>query len=169
MNVSARPAVVLRPMLPSDGRILAALFRAAIMDLAADDYDEAQRNAWASRADDEAAFARKRTAQLTLVATVAGEVAGFASLEGGNHLDMLFVAPDHARQGVGTALVDALVKLAAARGAAKLTVDASDTARDLFAKAGFTAVTRNTVPMAGEWLGNTTMERRLEPAPKGRP
>lgn len=156
----AAPAVALRPMLPADGPVLASLFRAAVAVLAADDYDEGQLDAWASAADDEGAFARKRAAELTLVASIAGEVAGFASLEGGR-IATLYVAPDRARQGVATALVDALVRLAAARGAPKLTVDASDTARDLFAKLGFVGVTRNTVPVAGEWLGNTTMERKL--------
>ena len=157
----AAPPGALRPLLPADAPVLAALFRAAVSELAADDYGADQLDAWASAAEDEVAFARELAACLTLVALVSGEVAGFASLKGQDRIDKLYVAPDRARQGVATALVDALVRLAAARGAARLTVDASDTAQPLFAKLGFAAVTRNTVPVAGEWLGNTTMERKL--------
>ena len=52
---------------------------------------------------------------------------------------MLYVHPAVAGQGVGAMLVDALEKLAAARGAAKLTVDASDTALAFFQKRGYVA------------------------------
>ena len=46
-------AVALRPYLPADARRCAEIFRLSIEELAADDYDEQQREAWASRADDE--------------------------------------------------------------------------------------------------------------------
>jgi len=58
-------------------------------------------------------------------------------------------------------LVDALEKLAGARGAAKLTVDASDNARDFFAKRGYAPQQRNTVLRGDEWLANTTMQKAL--------
>ena len=61
-------------------------------------------------------------------------------------------------------LCDALEKLAAARGAKELSVDASDTARGFFEKRGFVAKTRNTVSLAGEWLANTTMVKPLAAA-----
>ena len=151
----------LRPMLPTDGPVLAALFRDSIEILAADDYDAAQRDAWASAADDQVAFAARLAGQLTLVAVEHGEPIGFASLKGADHVDMLFVAPDHARQGVATLLLDALLRLAGARGASTLTVDASDTARDLFAARGFVAVSRRTVPRGEVWLGQTQMKLTL--------
>jgi len=46
-------AVSLRPYLAADARRCAEIFRSSINELAADDYDEGQREAWASRADDE--------------------------------------------------------------------------------------------------------------------
>jgi putative acetyltransferase len=58
-------------------------------------------------------------------------------------------------------LVDALEKLAGARGAKTLTVDASDTAEPLFTKRGYVAMQRNTVTLNGEWLANTTMQKSL--------
>ena len=93
--------------------------------------------------------------------TLAGAPVGFASLKGSDHLDMLYVHPAATRQGVATLLCDALEKLAAARGAKRLTTDASDTARDFFEARGFVAQRRNTVPRGDEWLGNTSMEKTL--------
>jgi putative acetyltransferase len=74
---------------------------------------------------------------------------------------MLFVHPSVAGQGVASMLVDALEKLAGARGAKTLTVDASDTAEPLFRKRGYTPKQRNTVSLNGEWLANTTMQKAL--------
>jgi putative acetyltransferase len=71
------------------------------------------------------------------------------------------VHPVAARQGVGNMLIDALEKLAGARGAAKLVVDASDTARGFFDKRGYVAQQRNSISVGDEWLANTTMHKQL--------
>jgi putative acetyltransferase len=159
----------LRPFLPTDAAPLAALFRASIDELAAEDYDVDQREAWASAADDEAAFAAKLAGELTIVALVEGEIAGFASLKDNALFDMLYVRPDLAGQGVGATLADAIEKLAGGRGAKTLTVEAADSARDFFAHRGYVPTSRNTVTVGGEWLGNTTMTKELAPPAAGRP
>jgi putative acetyltransferase len=151
----------LRPFLPSDAATLAALFRASVDELAAEDYSDDQRNAWASAADDEEAFAAKLAGGLTIVALVGGEIAGFATLKDNTLVDMLYVRPDLSGQGVGASLADAIERIAGARGAKKLTVEASDTARDFFARRGYVAQSRNTITVGGEWLGNTTMAKDL--------
>jgi putative acetyltransferase len=163
-------AVSLRPYLPADAKRCAEIFRSSINELAADDYDEEQREAWASRADDEQAFSVRLTGALTLLAMIDGAVAGFASLKGADVIDMLFVDPEFARQGAGRALVEAFTKLAQARGAKRLTVDVSDTARSLFERQGFTAERRNLVSIGDQWLANTTMAKILagDPTPPTR-
>lgn len=157
----ALPKPALRPMLAEDAPMLAAIFAASIEGLTGDDYSEAQQEAWAQAADDEAAFGKRLAGQLTLIATIQSSPVGFASLKGADHIDMLYVHPSVAGQGVATMLVDALEKLAGARGARILTVDASDTAEPLFRKRGYTAKQRNTVSLNGEWLANTTMQKAL--------
>ncbi len=161
MTPRALPQLALRPMLPTDVPLLAEIFRAAIEELTIDDYSEAQQEAWASAADDEEEFGAKLAGELTLVATFAGAAVGFASLAGNTRIDMLYVHPAAAGQGAGAMLADALEKLAAARGADELTVDASDAARSFFEKRGFKAQSRNTVTVGGEWLANTTMTKPL--------
>ena len=159
----ALPKPALRPYLPADTPALAEIFRASIEDLTGDDYSEAQQAAWMATADDENAFGARLAQSLTLVATLAGSPVGFASLKGADHIDMLYVHPAAAGQGVAALLADALEKLAGARGAKRLTVDASDTARSFFEKGGYEAQRRGTVSLGGEWLGNTAMEKRLAP------
>jgi putative acetyltransferase len=150
----------LRPFLPADLPRLAAIFRAGIEELTGEDYNEAQQAAWAALADEDA-FAERLASDLTLVALLNGELAGFASLRGEDHIGMLYVDPPAVGQGVATTLCDALEKLAGARGATKLGVDASDTARGFFEKRGYQPLHRKTVHCFGEWLGNTSMEKRL--------
>lgn len=163
MSGVANPKIALRPYLPIDAPILAAIFRASVEELTGDDYDEEQQEAWASFADDEDDFAARLGERLTLIATLEKSPVGFIALEGNDKLDMLYVHPVAAGQGVGKTLVDAIEKLAGARGAAKLTVEASDTAQPFFQHRGFVAQQRNTVMREGVWLPNTTMEKKLAP------
>ncbi len=163
-------SVSLRPYVPADARRCADIFRASIEELAADDYSADQREAWASGADDEDAFAARLAGALTLIAVIDGAAAGFACLKGGDVIDMLYVSPEFARRGGGSTLIDALTKLAAARGAKRLTADASEVAKPLFERFGFQAQKRNLVRVGDEWFANTTMTKSLgaEPAPQTR-
>jgi putative acetyltransferase len=156
----AHPQFALRPFLIEDTPLLAEIFRASIEDLTADDYSEGARRAWASAAEDEEAFAKRLGDQLTLIVTMNSSPVGFASLANNEIIDLVYVHPAVAGQGAGTMLVDALEKLAAARGAKCLIAEVSDTAQDFFKKRGFTATQRNTVLRGGEWLANTTMEKQ---------
>jgi putative acetyltransferase len=165
MGAEAMSAVALRPYVPPDAKRCAEIFRSSIEELAAEDYDADQREAWASRADDEAAFGARLAGALTLLATINGRIAGFASLKDGEEIDMLFVDPEFARRGVGRALVDALTRLAQARGAKRLTTEASEVAKPLFERLGFTAQKRNLVRVGDQWLANTTMTKTLGPDP----
>jgi putative acetyltransferase len=155
------PNYALRPLLAEDVPVLAAILAASIEELTGDDYNEAQQEAWASVADEEDQFGKRLASELTLVATLQNSPVGFAALKGADHIDMLYVHPGAAGQGVGSMLTDALEKLAGGRGAKSLTVDASDNAQEFFAKRGYVAKQRNTVTVNGEWLANTTMQKTL--------
>ncbi len=163
----SQPSVGLRPYLPADAAVLAAIFVESIEGLTGDDYSEAQQQAWSSAADDEVHFGAELGKQLTLVATIEASPVGFASLKGADHIEMLYVHPTAAGQGVASALCDALERLAAARGAARLTVDASDTAQPFFRKRGYADQQRSTVNVGDEWLTRTRMHKTLTPAAKG--
>ncbi len=158
-------AISLRPMLPADVPVLAAIFQASIEELATDDYDEAQRAAWAAAADDEGRFGAALAANVTLVAMLRGAPVGFVSLKGRDRIEQLYVYPRAARQGVAGALLDAVEKLAAGRGTPRLEVDASDVARPFFEARGFEALHRQTTMLGDVWFGNTRMRKILSKPP----
>ncbi|HTV31667.1 MAG TPA: GNAT family N-acetyltransferase [Methylocella sp.] len=163
MSASAFPQPALRPYLSSDLASLYEIRLAAIDELTVEDYDEAQREAWLSRCADEEALGQTLERELTLIALIEGSPVGFISLKNGQLIDQLYVEPAVARRGVASALLDAIEKLSAARGAAALLVDASDTAKPFFDARGFSAVHRNTIEIDGIWLGNTHMSKTLPP------
>ena len=161
MMAQALPKPALRPFLAADAPMLAAIFTASVQELTGDDYSEAQQEAWAAVAEDEQSFGKKLSGELTLIATMQNAPVGFAALKGIDHIDMLYVHPSVAGQGVGAMLCDALEKLAGARGAKNLSVDASDNALDFFKKRGYVAQQRNSGTVNGEGLANTTMRKTL--------
>ena len=157
----------LRPFVAGDIMALRDLFAASIEELCQEDYDEDQRAAWAGEAGDAAEFARRLTMATTLVVMAGGEHAGFASLKDNSVIDLLYVHPYHAGEGIGTALADALEKLAASRGADAVTVDASETSVMFFEGRGYEPQRRNSVPREDVWLTTTTMKKLLK-APAGK-
>jgi putative acetyltransferase len=161
MNAQANPQLALRPMLPNEAPLLAEIFRASILELTGDDYTEQQQAAWAAAADDEAAFAKRLGGEVTIVATMGGAPVGFATLETNDKIGFFYVHPAAVERGVGAMLADALEKLAGARGAEALNVDASETAYEFFSKRGYVPQQRNTVRRGDEWLANTTMRKPL--------
>jgi putative acetyltransferase len=159
----------------ADTMALRDLFAQSIEVLTAEDYTDEQRLAWMATAEDAEAFAEKLESMLTLVVEIDGNQAGFGALRDNSVVEMLYVHPHHAGEGIGTALMDAFERLAAARGTREITLDASETAAPFFAERGYVAMRRNLVPIDGEWLANTTMTKTLaapspgdEVAPKSR-
>ena len=151
----------LRPFLKEDVEQLAEIMCASIEELTQEDYDEDQRLAWISVLEDGDAFIKRLSEQLTILAIVEGEPVGFGSLRGKDELDLLYVHPDVVRNGVGSMLVDALEKLAGARGATAMLTNSSETARPFFEKRGYLAQSRNTTNIGDEWLVNIAMRKEL--------
>lgn len=154
----------LRPFLPADTERLQDLFAQSIEELTQDDYDADQRLAWIERGADAAAFAKRLSQAVTLLVEVDGDIMGFASLKDNREIEMLFVHPFFVGEGVATTLLDALERIAKARGAKELSADVSDTAHDFFMSRGWTPVTRNNIPVDDVWLANTTMKKSFEAA-----
>jgi putative acetyltransferase len=150
-----------RPFLPRDTPHLRELFAQSIDELCAEDYDDDQRLAWISRAEDSAAFSKRLAAMVTLVIQVDSDYAGFASLKDNTVIDMLYVSPHYAGEGIGATLVETLERLAAGRGAKDITVASSETAVMFFEARGYVASSRNLVPIDDQWLSNTTLIKKL--------
>ena len=154
----------LRPAQPKDFADLAILFQASIEELSAASYSEQQRDLWAGRAEDQAAWAKHLGGCLTLIAEEDGEPVGFAAMRDNTTLEHVHVHPDMAFMGVGRQLVDALERLAAARGTKMLATAATDNALPFFEKLGFVAVRRSSLSFGDEWLPAMVMQKPLSPS-----
>ena len=163
MSLIPPNGVSLRPYLPSDLPQLHALIQASIYDIACEDYSVEQCAAWVEAIGDEAEIAKKLESCVTLLAIHNDEPCGFIALKDNTQIDMIYTAPQFAGKGVATFLCGAIELLAAGRKSSKLMVDASDTALQLFTALNYQPVRRNTVTLNGHWLGNTTMQKDLNP------
>jgi putative acetyltransferase len=155
MMAVAHPKLALRPFLPADAPCYARFSGIAPKLTAA----TTETNGSLGVCGDDVGVSQSFRATALLQRWKAHDQ--FASLEGKDKIDMLYVHPAATGQGVGAMLVDALEKLAGARGTERLTVDASDSARGFFEKRGYVAQQRNTVSVGDEWLANTTLQKQL--------
>ena len=143
----------IQPYQESDFTALCAIFRRAVTEIASRDYSPPQVAAWAQV--DEARWRQKMASSRVRVATIDHHPVGFIAAVGG-YIDLLFVSPDAARQGVASAL---LHEFANTGGGERLTVDASITAKPFFAAHGFRVVAEQRVEARGEWFTNYRMAR----------
>lgn len=156
------PIVRIRPFRTGDAPALRAVFHASVHGLACHCYTPEQRGAWAPSEHDAAQWAARMQANQPFVAEGdGGAIAGFADLQPGGYIDMFFVAPAFARQGVGHALMAHIHAQAAQQGLARLWADVSLAAEPFFAARGFAVETRQAVERAGVVLHNARMGKAL--------
>ena len=158
-------AVAVRPFRAADARAVADLFVATVRSVNARDYDAAQVAAWSAGGTDPARWVRTFAGRAAFVAEVGDDVAGFADVTADGLFDHLFVSPDHQREGVGTALAEAVEAAARASGCAQVRAEASITARPFFLARGYRVVTAQDKPAHGLIYRNYWMVKDL---PSGR-
>ena len=148
---------MIRAYCERDAAALAQLFYESVHAVAAADYTPAQLAAWVAAPPKVEGWAASFEGRCCLVAELEGEIVGFADmdLESG-YLDRLYVHKDYQRQGIATALCDALEALAAGM---RLTVAASLTARPFFEQRGWQVVKKQALCRDRVWLENFWMEK----------
>ncbi len=152
----------LRPYRAADAAALTDLYVRSVLHYGPRAYAPEQVDAWAATADIARTTARCRDGRVVVVAQdEAGTVLGFADLETDGHLDMLYVAPEAEGKRIGTLLYAAIEARARDLGLHRVFVEASELARPLFERQGFTLLGRNDLVLAGVDIHNYRMEKRL--------
>lgn len=90
-----------------------------------------------------------------------GAAVGFVSIDANGHVDLAYVLPSAARQGVGSALLRAAEAWAAQRGVGELSTEASLAARGFFEAHGWQVVEAQAVERRGITLRRFAMRKRL--------
>jgi len=153
---------------PADAPALAAVRRAAVLDVPPGAFRRADLAAWASLPPLYDLWAMTAGGEAILAAERAGRVVGFAGLRAAE-LTALFVAPRAARRGVGAALIAAVERLARRRGLRRLSVVAAASAVPFYLARGFAGRRRARVPLpGGRSLAAVRLAKRL-PVPGRRP
>lgn len=157
------PAFTLRAYHAQDLQALVELFSAAVHQLGAADYAQTQRQAWAPAHADMPAWQTRLAGLELLIAEDSRQLAGFIGFTCDGHIDLLFTAPQHARQGVATALYAAAQTRMKAAGATAAFTEASLTARPFFARQGFSVEQAQTVARGAVTLQRFAMRKPLRP------
>lgn len=156
--------MLIRPFRPDDAPFLASLFVESVRRIGARDYSPAQVAAWSARRPDPEAFVRRAKASTFLVAVDgSGAVAGYGILKSDGHLDHLYRRADPAGSGAGSALLAALEASARAAAIARLHTEASEAARRLLLRRGWTCDGRNDFAIDGVAIHNFRMSKILAP------
>ena len=148
--------ITLRALLPADVSTLTQLFLETVHAANAAEYTPAHLDAWAPAPPDAAAWTASFRGRHALVAVADGCITGFADMTPDGYLDRLYVSPRHQRQGVATALCNALESLCTAP---VLTTHASLTARDFFLRRGYVLQRMQQVERRGMLLTNCVMQK----------
>lgn len=142
------------------------IFTRAITRAAVADYSPEQVQAWALPGKrDTAEWHIAMFKRNSFVATANGEVVGFSDVDDCGYMDMLFVDPEHQRQGVGRALLEEAERLARGFHARSLSAGVSITARPFFEGQGFIVEQRQELVKQGVKLVNFRMRKTLTEQP----
>lgn len=144
---------------------LQKLFVDTITAICSADYDKQQIEAWASGIDNKQRWDEIMTKQFILVAQSANKIVGFATLDNGNYIDLLYVHKDHQRQGIAQQLLDNIETEARRLKQIFLTSDVSKTAKPFFENKGFKVLTEQTMIRKGINLTNYKMKKNLAECP----
>ena len=165
--------VCVREYAAADAAATLDVFERSVRGLAHGSYSEAQIDAWVgSRTTAEWLAARE--GQIGAVASFGegGPLVGLVALELQDPavgtvalLDLMFVVPEAARQGVASALLEWAMGEARGAGAARMSTFASHTALPYFEARGFVVEEERTVRRGGVELQNYAMSRSLAPLP----
>ena len=157
LSGSLKPNI--RPATTSDAAAVAELFLRAVQHISNRHYSEQEKNAWLQGADDADFWQKHIDGGNVRVATHNGRVLGFIEYQPEqSHLNCLYTDPHHQRQGIATALLNAV--LPSADSGKTITVDASKAALAFFQKQGFVRQHENQIPRNGLVLTNYRMVRQ---------
>ncbi|MDG2527413.1 GNAT family N-acetyltransferase [Caulobacter endophyticus] len=155
--------VFIRPYRTDDAPHMARLYYDAVHGLGRRAYSAAQISAWApAPLQPIDVLNRAADGRMTFVAAdTSDQAVGYVDLEADGHVDHLYCHPDFAGQGVASRLLETVIQRAEEQGLAVLYVEASELARPVFERHGFTVTARRDFEVRGGLIHNYAMRREL--------
>ena len=153
----------IRPFQERDAEALAELFHSSVHQIGRLDYSSAQISVWSPQKPSASRYV-KQTAdgRIFLVAVDENDQPiGYGDLESSGHLDHLYCHPDFIGTGVGKAIYQELERLGKAQGISRIYVEASEAARRLFERQGFSTKQRVEQMIDGVQIHNYEMTKNI--------
>lgn len=153
----------IRAFQAADAAALVELFHASVHQVGALDYSPEQVAAWSPRPADPADFTRRVSDGRDVFVAVneADEPVAFIELEADGHIDCFYCHPDWVGKGVASSLYDHLERVAISRRLDHLYVEASEAARRLFSRKGYSVEHRRDFERNGVPIHNYRMVKSL--------
>lgn len=150
--------MLIRKYLPSDCVYMAEMFYQTVHTVNAKDYTQEQLDVWATGDVDLTEWDKSFSAHDTVVTVIQDRIVGFGDMDQSGYLDRLYVHKDFQRQGIASAICDALEH---GIDAEKITTHASITAKPFFKQRGYKVIRKQQVIRGGISLTNYVMEKMV--------
>ncbi|MBV6477891.1 MAG: putative N-acetyltransferase YafP [Ignavibacteria bacterium] len=151
VNYPLNKKIKIRKAVSADAVKIGHLYRNTIINVNKKDYNERQIEIWISSYNDYVKWKRKIKDQHFYAVERRNKLLGFASVTDAGYIDYMFVHKDFQKQGIASALMDALERKAAKLKLNKLWAIVSKTARPFFKSKGF-KITKRYRKKAGDVL-----------------
>ncbi len=156
---TSMPQIAIRKGEIDDLTELQQIFVDTVSSVCSADYDAEQIKVWTSSVENRKHWEDIMTNQFVLVAQIGNKMVGFASLDKGNYIDLLYVHKDHQNQGIARKLYSNIENAAKQQGQTALESDVSKTAKIFFEKIGFKVINEQIVMRQGVELTNFKMRK----------
>lgn len=158
--------MIVRPYTDRDLSGVLDVFTASVHHSTEGYYDAAQREAWAPRPPDPAAWRKRLRGLQTLIAEEeGGRLIGFVSWEPIGRIALLYTLPVFQRRGVATSLYGAAEASLLALGIREFHTEASSIARGFFESRGFRCEAEQEVRRQGIGLRRFLMRKTFPALP----
>jgi putative acetyltransferase len=154
--------VQIRHYRPGEEPSLFDVYYSAVHLIASRDYSAEQIEAWAPRNVDPALWKDRIRGINPFVAELEGRVVAYADLQVNGYIDHFFVSGAHPRCGLGTLLMNHILREAKSLGLSELTSDVSRTAQGFFERFGFRVVEQRKPVVRGVVIPNALMRLETE-------
>ncbi|MCP5396868.1 MAG: GNAT family N-acetyltransferase [Sphingomonadaceae bacterium] len=146
---------------PGDEQSLSHIMRSAIEQIGPRGYSQQQIEAWAARAHPAQRYLDRagRGDVVILALDGAAQPVAYSLVEPDGHVDHLYCDPAHAGRGLGKRLLSEVDAVAKELGLTRLYTEASELARPVFERAGYTVTTRRDFDIDGVAIHNYAMEK----------
>lgn len=153
--------MIIRKYTASDLEAVSTLFYNSVHAISKTICSQEELDAWAPKTFD---VARWKTLEnnYSLIAEINGVVVGIADLTDGGEVDRVYVHKDYQRQGVGSALLQALELEAKRRGLKVVTASCSKVANPFFLAHGYHKTGEEVRHRRGFDFVNSLMEKNLK-------